>query len=765
MKGRWAILLAVSASSLPITASAQSSGAAAQPPDPGQGGEIVVTARRREEKLQDVPVAVTVLGGAELQKQNLQSMSEFQRSVPSLTITPSSSRGSSANIMIRGQRQTDNTIFADPSVQTYVNEFNVSRTSGLDTTMFDLESVQVLKGPQGTLFGRNSTGGALLVTTRKPGDAFGGYLRSYVETPIGVGVEGGVDVPLTEGVALRLAGNYQWRRGYTRVVNTRQHLDDRDRWAGRVTLDLKPVDGLRSTFVFEAFESNENGLGTYGFDYVPGGAGSAGVRGAVIAFGYAAAFAQGQALGYHETTSSVLGVSEYKTRSVSNTTTYDIGSGITLKNVAGYRYVHGHDIADQDGTYADVIVNDGVNSAKEYTEELQVQGSSFDDSLEWVAGAYYFHETGLDTVKAYTFKVPLTGSYNNNNFTGKNESVSGFVHFSYTLPFEHRTRIYGGARYTHDSRYVHFRTRAVSATGQVTCAVAGAPADKCDLPSKVSFNEPTWEIGVDHEFAPGMLGYVTVSTGYRAGGFNGRATVPATQVPFDPETVTNYEIGSKNAITIGGARTTLNLAGYYSNYKNIQRTIIINTAPAGATPVVATNIVNAAMARIWGFEAEFNVQINRDVDVFSHYSYTNARYKRFLTFSPTTGQIVDVSFNRFLGVPTNQFGAGINATLLRESFGELSVRTDISFNDKFELNDLNVPRGTSDAATIVNAAINWDRLFGTKMSGSLYAKNLLGEKYIASGLMLTTALDVSVAQKGYPRVVGFQLRVPFGAEN
>jgi outer membrane receptor protein involved in Fe transport len=83
----------------------------------------------------------------------------------------------------------------------------------------------------------------------------------------------------------------------------------------------------------------------------------------------------------------------------------------------------------------------------------------------------------------------------------------------------------------------------------------------------------------------------------------------------------------------------------------------------------------------------------------------------------------------------------------------------------FELNDLIVPRGTSDAATIVNAAINWDRLFGTKMSGSLYAKNLLGEKYIASGLMLTTALDVSVAQKGYPRVVGFQLRVPFGAEN
>ena len=252
---------------------------------------IVVTARRREERLQDVPVAVSVISGDQLARQNITSMNEFQRLVPSLTITASSGRGNSANVMIRGQRQNDNTIFADPSAQVYINEVNAPRTSGLDTTAFDLESVQVLKGPQGTLFGRNSTGGAILLTTRKPGDVSAGYIRTYLEGPLGAGIEAAGDLPIAEGVALRLAGNYQYRRGYTRVVdpgsilntapfnttlagtfaqvNRGQRLDDRNRWVGRATLDLRPTDTVRSTFVGEAFQSHENGLGTFGFNYLP----------------------------------------------------------------------------------------------------------------------------------------------------------------------------------------------------------------------------------------------------------------------------------------------------------------------------------------------------------------------------------------------------------------------------------------------------------------------------------------------------------------
>jgi iron complex outermembrane receptor protein len=231
--------------------------------------DIFVSARRTQERLTDVPVAVSVVSGAQLERQNAQSLSEMQRNVPSLTITPSNGRGTGVNVQIRGQRQSELSVAGDSSVAVYINEVAVARPAALDTTAFDLESIQVLKGPQGTLFGRNSTGGAILLTTRKPGSDFGGYMRGYIEHPIGTGVEGAVDVPLTDGVALRLAGNYQWRRGYTHVLNTGQRLDDRNRWAARATLDINPRDGIQSTFVGEMFRSNEDGIGIFAYNYTP----------------------------------------------------------------------------------------------------------------------------------------------------------------------------------------------------------------------------------------------------------------------------------------------------------------------------------------------------------------------------------------------------------------------------------------------------------------------------------------------------------------
>jgi len=379
-----AVTTSVQAQSTPAVAAPQ-----AEDTSVGAGGDIIVTARRQEERLQDVPVAVSVIGGDQLARQNITSMTEFQKSVPSLAITQSNGRSNSANIMLRGQRQADNTIFADPSVAVYINEVNAPRTSGLDTTAFDLESVQVLKGPQGTLFGRNSTGGALLLTTRKPKDVSSGYIRTYVEDPLAAGIEAAGDLPIAQGVALRIAGNYQYRRGFTRVVdpgailntapfnttlagtfnlvNRGERLDDKNRWVGRATLDLRPSGALRSTFVVEAFQSDENGVGTFSFDYQPGTAGG-NTSPTVIARGYPQAYAQAQALGFHQTTLSAPVLSKYSMESASNVTTLALSDDITLKNVAGYRHIKGHDIIDQDGTFANVILNDAFNGGKMYSE-------------------------------------------------------------------------------------------------------------------------------------------------------------------------------------------------------------------------------------------------------------------------------------------------------------------------------------------------------------------------------------------------------------
>jgi iron complex outermembrane receptor protein len=726
-------------------------------------GDIVVTARRREEKLQDVPVAVSVVTGAQLQRQNIQTINDFTRSIPSMTITPVNGRGGSASIAIRGQRQTESVITLDPSVQTYINEVNSARPGALNSALFDIDSVQVLKGPQGTLFGRNSTGGALLVTTKKPGDQFGGYIQAYVEDPIATGVTAAVDIPLADGVAVRVAGNYQWRQGYTKVVNLDQHMDDRNRGAGRVTLDLKPVTGLRSTFVADYYRARENGIAVFPYDYIPGGAGSAAITGLVIGTGYPAAYANQSTLGFHETTASSPGISNMDAAGVSNTTSWDVSDSITLKNIAGWRYSKSRDVVDTDGTSANVITTDGYTKQNQYSEEFQVLGKSLDDKLEWVAGGYWFQEKGYDNVHTYTFKAPLIGSYTNNYFDAKNSSYSGFAHASYTLPFfADRTRIYGGLRWTHDKREIVFKNRSVAATGVIKCSVTNAPAD-CALPASVGFNKVTWDVGIDHKFGDHVLGYFTASTGYRAGGFNGRAQTPAQEVPFRPETVMNYEVGLKNNFMLGGARVTIDAAAYWSKYKDIQRTIVINFAQPGQPAVVGTNEVNAAAATIKGVEFEMSAQITRDFEAHAHYSYTHARYNSFPVFSPVTGTEIDASGNLFYGIPANQAGAGFSWVALDTDTGRWRLDGDVVYSDGFELNDLNQPGGRADASTVVNASISWEKVLGTGITATLYAKNLFNQKYITSGLLLTTSLDVSDVYHGDPRVVGLSLNVPFGA--
>ncbi|MET0248252.1 MAG: TonB-dependent receptor plug domain-containing protein [Sphingobium sp.] len=737
-------------------------------------GGIIVTARRREERLQDVPVAVTVISGDALQSQNLQSMTEFQRKIPSMTITPVNGRGVGAAISIRGQRQGEIGVAADPSVAVYINEVTSARPTGLDTTVYDLESVQVLKGPQGTLFGRNSTGGAMLITTRKPGENFGGYVRGYVEDPNATGIEGALNIPVNSAIRIRLAGNYQYREGYSFVVNTRQHLDDRNRYALRGTLDIEPLPGLRSTFVVDYFQADENGLATYAFNYRPGlifeapqTSPASAASGAALppSVGYPDAYAEAQSLGFHRLATSAPAHSSAKSFSVTNTTTWELNDALTLKNVAGYRYLRANDILDADGTRANVNFFNAFVGGRQYSEELQLQGTAFGDALNWIVGGYYFEENGYDDVQTYTFRAPLVGGYSNNRFSAVNRSLSAFANMTYTLPFESRTRISGGIRYTRDEREIVWSTRSVAANGAATCLVAGATNDDCAKAADVSFKKVTWLAGLDHEFTPGAMGYVTVSSGYRAGGFNGRATSLATQIPYDPETLVNYELGLKSNFDLGGAPVMFNIAGYYSDYKDIQRTVTANFAPPGAPAIPVSTIVNAASATVKGFEIEASVRPSRDVEVTGRYSYVSAKYKNFFIFSPRFGQELDVSDNRFRGVSPHQWGTSFAWTFLRsDSGGNVKFMADLSYADGFELDDINLSGNRSDDNAVVNASIGWDDMFGSRASATFYVKNLFNEKYILSGLPLTAAFDISTAYHSAPRVIGLSLKLPFGGE-
>jgi len=709
----------------------------------------------------------------------VQTLSDVQRLAPSLTMTLSNARAGSAAITLRGQRQSDLTITFDPSVGIYNNEVYVPRGQGVDTAAYDLESVQVLKGPQGTLFGRNTTGGALLITTRKPGREFGGYVRPYVETPLGAGFQGAVNLPLTDWASLRLAANYQYRQGFTKVVNIGGREDDRNRWAGRATLDLHPNDAFNSTFVVSGFKLREGGVGVYPLAYNPGLSGNATITGAVRALGYPQAFAAGQALGWHETNASLESGSRMKTFSASNTTTYHINDNLLVKNIVGYATVHASDKQDQDGTYANVICNClSLTDMKNFSEELQLQGTT--GPLEWVAGAYYFNEQGYDYVTTYTLKAPYIGSYTNNYFWGRNTSKSLFANGSYTLPFEKRTRLYAGLRYTEDTREVDLRGRSVTplatlnlnpdpqTPGTYVCSAAGSPvAGPCGLRKSADFHAITWNAGADYQFAPDSLAYLTVSRGYRSGGFNGRATSVPTQEPYRPEKITNYEVGLKSQFDVGGMRAGFNGAAYYSKYNDIQRGITrLVVLPSGAAQTVNV-YVNAASATVKGGEIEAWLQPIPELRLRARYAYTRARYEEFFVFNPATGRNdLDASGNRFAGVAPNQGGLGFDWDVAHlDDGGSLRLSGDLNYTDPFQLNDLNIPGAKTDTNWLVDASLVWDRPMGTRMTATLYVKNLLDEKYISGGLALGSALELNNAFHGAPRVVGVSLNIPFSARN
>lgn len=739
--------------------------AAAEAPSVTALDEVIVTARRREERLQDVPVAVTAISAQKLADANIQSISELQRLVPSFTITGINARGTAAAVTIRGQRQNDQVITVDPSVGLYVNEVYLARPQGFDTTAFDLTSVQVLKGPQGTLFGRNTTGGAVLLTTQPPGHEFGGYLKAYAENPKGAGLQGAVDIPLNSWAALRLAANYQYREGYTKVVNTGQHLDDRDRWAGRATLDLTPSDAFRSTFVIEGFQSHENGVGTFAFDYIRGGAGNATIANLVgTTFGYQAAYAASQTLGFHETALSILGLSRTKTFGGSDTTTYKFNDHLLLKNIVGYRTFDSHDVSDQDGTPANVIINNGFAKARQFSEELQLQGDA-GDHFNWVTGLYYFVESGFDNVLTYSLRPPLVGAYSNNYFWGRNVSSSAFAHGSYTLPFENRTRIFGGVRYTQDQREVDFRNRSVAATGAITCTVVNANSN-CSLRASSDFSAPTWDIGIDYQPIQDSLLYASISHGYRSGGYNGRATSVATQAPFNPEKITNYEVGAKSETKLGTMPAMISADVYYSDYQQIQRSIVKAIDLPDGTRQVVTVLVNAAAATIKGVEVEGWIRPLPNVTLRAHYSYTDAKYDTFLTFNAASGKNdLDQSFNKFAGVSPNQGGVGLDWNITDDDHvGAFRLSTDVTYSDGYELNDFNVPGGRTRAATVVDGSLVWDRAMGSRVTATLYAKNLFDAKYETGGLLLTSALDVSATYHAPPRVIGISLSVPLSGK-
>lgn len=609
------------------------------PPVPDEAAnEIIVTAQNRAENVQDVPIAIQVIGGEDIDKSGVSDLSGLQRLAPAVQFTNDTNL---TRVTVRGVGTNDNAETQDQSVVINFDGEYINRPTVLNAALFDLERVEVLRGPQGTLYGRNSTGGAVNFITRKPGRDLAANFSASFGNYDHVLLQGGVDIPLGDIGGIRLAGTRSLRDGYFRHPNTGLTTGNDDRHGGRISLRLEPVDPLTIDLALErvtvenvianqAFVNFNNGLA---FDprFIPGpGCDQNGwVRVGtdpriVVCIPQNVDALSSLDRDNYISSARGPGGNDQKSTAARGRIAYAFGPA-TLTYIGGYRKT---DEAFQAALTPAYIFNNLANDVETQSHELRLNGG-VDQGIQWQVGAFRFREKlfierGLFNGPPFlpAFILGANGGYINYfDRRVKTGSWAGFGQVD--LPITETITAVVGGRYTTDERSGVFnvygsglpgpsRNPALFNSGLVEI---NAPPLSVQRPSAKA-DKFTWLAGLNYEPDRDTLVYGKVSTGFKAGGFDSIGS-------YDPETNTAYEAGIKKNF----GRNIVNVSGFYYDYKDLQAAVLLD-------PSLGGQVFNAGGATIWGLEAETALRV-LDAGRFSaSINYLNAKYDEFLASYP-----------------------------------------------------------------------------------------------------------------------------------
>jgi iron complex outermembrane receptor protein len=689
----WALMATTSALALSSgsTAFAQAVAGHAAASDGAAIEEVVVTARRRQESLQSVPLAVTALGTQELNRKDIRAGGDLQHAVPSLNVNSAFGQ-ESGFVSIRGQGTTYSGTVANPGVTSYFAE--VPTPGGLVTpaTYFDLSNIQVLKGPQGTLFGRNSLGGAVLFEPVRPGATFGGFLQGTVGNYDRKELEGAVNIPLVEDKLLvRLSGQIARRDGYQKDYLTGQDYNNRHYGSGRLSVLWSPTENIDNYLIASHLDSKSNGSG-YVLSYVD----MAGLPGTVFAASSIlgkpvnlGAYLAGQnARGPYSVALNSNPQGMTKIDSVQDTLTIRLNENFTLKNIASFaRMKQIWAREDYDGTpfpYFDTVRTpkplllplpgggttvspnkldadgDYINQ-QTITEELQLQGALWDNHLQFTAGGYYQKDKPrtFGTNFLEEFQLPGQGQAGHVTLTAttaetKSVYAQGTLDLAALSDSLDKLKLTLGARHTWDkvtgvsnSFLLGYPDVLVAFGVPVapagSCAYLPAPGDvrsgapyDCTTIVKQRAEATTWNVSLDYQFTPNHLLYVASRHGYKGGGVNNSGP-PVLRV-YTPETITDVEAGFKGDWRLGDDVTLrTNLSVYYGKQKGIQRIANILYQGQNASPVLT-----GSEGKSYGAEFEATLIAFRRLEISGFASHNHFKYDKFIddrTIDPVTGRV------------------------------------------------------------------------------------------------------------------------------
>lgn len=744
------------------SASASAQEAAQDAVDSGSGiGEIVVTAQKRSENIQDVPIAISALGSQYLESRGVTSIDNLGTLAPNVKFERAPSSKTISQIAIRGSVTINPAITWEPAVGLYLNGVYIAKAQGSIFDVADLERVEILRGPQGTLYGRNALAGAVNLIPKAPSGEAGGRAEVSYGNYNDLRLKGVIDLPRMGILTAKVSGQYVRRDGLVDIVpnpvagvvtalpNVVGETDTVRSGSVMVQLRAELSDAITADYTYDYSKQdqtppfaqllrvNRNGDPRDIFD--PNSP-SYPFAGAVFPL-------DRYANPDRVSTASINEAVYEKSRSFGHALTLsaDIGDA-TLKSITAYRDLAWSDGLDLDGSPTPVAFTQRITDYWAFSQELQLTGQALSDTLKYVVGAFYFKERA-ETSNPQTYFGGGTDLLS--NYGSRTEAFALYAQADYNITDALKLTL--GARYTHEKKDIRrfFRVNVDAQNGIFT------PTVIADLPygtfPDAKYNDFSPAITASYEVNPDVNVYARFARGFKSGGFNGETNVffdpnapagcpsGATELcqPYRPEKVDSYELGLKTKLL--GGKVIFNVAAFRDEHKDMQLSIF--TATSGAASIVR----NAAGARIQGLEFETVVRPVDGVTLNGSLAVLDSKYKRFIEFDATAnngaGANVDVSNNRaFPHAPKVTASAGFDVRVASGDWGRFNLYGDVSHVSSYYTFPyaLTVPTASDQTAdntkskgrTIVNlrAAVAEVPLGGATAEIALWVRNLTKER-------------------------------------
>ena len=688
--------------------------------------EIQVTARRRTESLQDVPIAVTAFSADMLAMRGAADITELAQMAPSVTLEPSRATNSTLTAFIRGVGQQDPLAGFEQGVALYLDDVYLARPQGTLLDIYDVERIEILRGPQGTLYGRNAVGGAIKYVTKRLGDEPEFGLKMSYGSYNQIDIVAKAAIPVSDKVRLGATVASLNRDGFGENLTTGDENYNKQILAARASVELLPNDSLFVRISADYTKDDSNAVA--GYRPYPGT-----VSGTPVTESFYDTYAGATE---NASTGGIDGNNEVTSKGLQGTIEWTASENLTVKSVTAYREDYTESVIDFDSLAIDDFDAPVIYDNQQFSQEFQLLYNS--DKLSGVFGLYYLDASAsndfdvvLGQLGRLFYGAPLVA------YTGgtvDTKAWSAFADLTYEVTDAFSVSV--GGRYTHDKRdadiyRANYLGQGSPAFGNDSAIFLAATSD---FENSRTYKDFSPRIAVDYKLSDDTLVYASFSRGFKAGSFDPRGanfSSPEVEDGFKPETLDSYEAGLKTTWMDGRART--NIAVFYSDYKDMQipGSLPIDTDGDGTNDGFVGTVTNAGQAKIKGVEFEGSFLLSEGLTLQTSLNILDAEIKEWLLNG------VNVAADRAVqNTPEFMSFVGLSY-VMPVSSGSVSFNGNWSHKGSIVQFETPVPEIDQDAYSLFNASVVWTSEEG-KWSVGLHGKNLSDTRYKTAGYNFPT---------------------------